>query len=521
MGRKPSSESLMKSGRCCDVLLIQPVIRHPIDSDVHNPSFDQYFQYMKVLAEQMGFFSLVTSGVPTPPMHLLSIASYLCEHNISVSVADLNLAYLSEGSDPEKELINRLEGDKPKILGISAMESYLLDSVYRLAEAAKNCDPQLFIVLGGVNATAIDEEILQTNKVDAVVRGEGEVTFFELCQALLNQGSLSSVKGISYIEDNSVVRNPDRPFMDLTKLPLPAREIYPLEKIYNLNNGVDAVYASRGCPYKCLFCHGPSFWKKIWRGRNPDDVVKELDYIERKGGKVAFLYDMNFGFSKEWALELCQKITKAKLKVIWGCELRVENLLDMKFLEEIYRAGCRSVFVGIESMDQQSLSGVDKGYLVKELYEGLKNAVNVGINVETTVMIGMPDDTRDSIRHTTNKIIDLFQNDMLKLVHYFLCIPWRGTELGNHPEKYGLNIVCRNHRNFITAPSIPIASTKYLSAEEVYALWEEGVVKLCDEVKMKLLFMELQKVLNPKLARSKAEGLSGVAGLPSGSRRKG
>jgi len=501
MGRKSSGKSRIESKRCCDVLLTQPVIRHPIDSDVHNPSFDQYFQYMKVLAEQMGFFSLVTSGVPTPPTHLLSIASYLCEHNISVSVADLNLAYLSEGSDPEKEMINRLEEDKPKILGISAMESYLLDSVYRLAETAKNCNPQLFIVLGGVNATAMDEEILLTKKVDAVVRGEGESTFVELCQALLNQESLSNVKGISYIEGNSVVRNPDRAFMDLTKLPLPAREIYPLEKMYHLNNGVDAVYASRGCPYKCLFCHGPSFWKSRWRGRNPYDVVKELDYIERKAGKVAFLYDMNFGFSKKWALELCQKIAERKLELIWGCELRVENLLDMKFLEKIYEARCRTVFVGIESMDQQSLSGVDKGYLVKELTEGLNNAANVGINVETTVMIGMPDDTVDSIQNTTNGIISLFRNELLKLVHYFLCVPWPGTEIGNHPEKYGLKIVCRNHRNFITAPSVPIASTKYLSAEEVYSLWEEGVVKLCDEVKNKLLFMELQKVINSTLGQ--------------------
>ncbi len=192
MGRKPSGKSRIKSRRCYDILLTQPVIRHPIDSDVHNPSFDQYFQYMKVLAEHMGFFSLVTSGVPTPPMHLLSIASYLCEHKINVSVADLNLVYLSEGSDPEKELINRLEGDKPRILGISAMESYLLDSVYRLAEIARNYNPQLFIVLGGVNATAMDEEILLTHKVDAIVRGEGEVTFVELCQALLNQESLST-----------------------------------------------------------------------------------------------------------------------------------------------------------------------------------------------------------------------------------------------------------------------------------------------------------------------------------------
>lgn len=87
-------------------------------------------------------------------------------------MADLSLAYLSEGSDPQNELINRLERVNPKILGISAMESYLLDSVYRLAETAKNWDPQLFIVLGGVNATVMDEEILQTNKVDVVVRGE-------------------------------------------------------------------------------------------------------------------------------------------------------------------------------------------------------------------------------------------------------------------------------------------------------------------------------------------------------------
>lgn len=183
-------------------------------------------------------------------------------------------------------------------------------------------------------------------------------------------------------------------------------------------------------------------------------MVKELVYIERKrkGGEVAFLYDMNFGFSKEWAFDLCKKIVEAKLQVIWGCELRVDNLLDKEFLEEICKARCRSVFVGIESLDQHALSGVDKGYSVEELDEALRNAANIGINVDTTVMIGMPDDTTYSILHTTDKIIKLFQDELLKLVHYFLCIPWPGTEIGDHPEKYGLKIVCRNYHNFITAP---------------------------------------------------------------------
>jgi anaerobic magnesium-protoporphyrin IX monomethyl ester cyclase len=493
---RPDYTSPTRPSPSSEVLLVQPVIRHPVDRDVHNPHFARYFNYMKVIAEESGFLSLVTSGELSPPTHLLSIAAYLREQNVTASVADLNLSYLSDGAEPEKKLIDKLEQIQPKVLGISAMESYVMDSVYRLVETAKNWDPELFVVLGGVNATAMDEEILQTNKVDAVVRGEGEATFFELCQAFLNRESLSSVKGISYLNDNGLVRNPDRAFMDLSKLPLPAREIYPLEKIYILNKGVDAVYASRGCPYKCLFCHSPSFWKRQWRGRNPDYVVRELDYIESKGGKVVFFYDMNFGCSKEWALNLCQQIAEAKLGLLWGCELRVESLLDRKFLEEIYHGGCRSVFVGIESMDQQSLTGVDKGYSVKELYQGLRNAVDIGINVEATVMIGMPDDTADSICYTTNEMIKLFRNGLLKLVHYFLCIPWRGTEIGNHPEKYGLNIVCRNYRHFITAPSVPIASTKYLTAEEVYSLWEKGIESLCSEVEMKLLFMNLKKVLN-------------------------
>jgi hypothetical protein len=104
MDRKPNGKSGTKDQSCYDVLLTQPVMRHPIDNDVHNPSFDQYFQYMRTLAEQIGFFSLVTSGIPTPPAHLLSLASYLIKQNISVSVTDLNPIYLSGGSDPENDL---------------------------------------------------------------------------------------------------------------------------------------------------------------------------------------------------------------------------------------------------------------------------------------------------------------------------------------------------------------------------------------------------------------------------------
>jgi methyltransferase len=166
--------------------------------------------------------------------------------------------------------------------------------------------------------------------------------------------------------------------------------------------------------------------------------------------------------------------------------------LDRSFLDALQHAGCRSVFVGIESMDQKALTGVDKGYPAHALAAGLQNAARAGIGVEATVMIGLPEDTTATIRRTTDAVIGLFQDGRLKLVHYFLCVPWPGTVIGDHPERYGIDIVCRRHAHLITAPSVPVASTKYLNAEDVFALWEEGVARLSEATRQKLMLQALR-----------------------------
>lgn len=448
---------------------------------------------MRRLAAAMDFNSLVTSAVPSPPTTMLSLAAYLRAQQLRVTVADLNLSFLADGILPEAELIARLAQDQPRIVGIGAMESYLLEAVYRLARAARDYNPRLYIVVGGVNATAIDADILQTGKIDAVVRGEGEETLADLCRTVLERGDLRKVVGISYRHEGQVVRNPDRPFLDLANLPLPARDLYPLARMYALNGGVDAVYGSRGCPAACLFCHGPNFWKRQWRGRPPGQVVRELGAIAAQGGRIAFLYDMNFGYRRAWALEIARQIERAPWQLTWGCELRVDHLLDRAFLKALHRAGCRSVFVGLEALEPVTLAGIDKGYTRETLETALTNATQVGIGVEATVMIGLPADTAASIRHTTDAALNLFHDGRLKLVHYFLCVPWVGTAIGDRPEDYGVEVVCSNHANLITAPSVALASTRRLAPDAVYALWEEGVERLYAAVRQKRMLLKLEQ----------------------------
>ena len=489
----------MRSGRLPagdgpqDVLLVQPVIRHPREAHLHSPVFNQYFHAMQRLAEETGFHSLVTRGVPSPPTHLLSLAAFLRAENIRVGVVDLNLHYLAAENEPEVELVDRLAAASPRVLGISAMESYLLEAVLRLVRAARQVDPDLFIVLGGVNVTAMDHRLLQEEAVDAVVRGEGEATLAELCQAVFDRRPLAGVAGVSWREGGRVVRNPPRPLMDLATLPLPARDLYPLAQMYERNGGVDAVYGSRGCPHRCLFCHGPAFWGGRWRGRRPAHVVQELSQIAKSGGRVVFLYDMNFGHDRAWALEIADGIARAKLGLVWGCELRVDQMRDRPFLEALHRSGCRSAFVGIESMDPLSLAAVDKGYAAWEIEEALHNANRTGIDIEATVMIGLPEDSAASIRQTTDAVVRLFEDDQLRLVHYFLCVPWPGTALGANPERYGIDVACTATPHLITAPSIPLASTRHLNAREVFELWEAGVIRLRDTTRRKLMLQRIRQ----------------------------
>jgi radical SAM superfamily enzyme YgiQ (UPF0313 family) len=476
-----------------DILLVQPVIRHPRDAHLHSPVFNRCFQGMKLLTEETGFLSLVVRGVPSPPTHLLSLAGYLRAQGIRVAVADLNLSYLADAREPEDELRNRLAEHSPRILGISAMESYLMDAVGRLVRTAREADPDLLIVAGGVNATSIDSILLRDLGADAVVRGEGEATLAALCRAVSAQAPLDGIAGLAWRRGEQTVRNPDRPLMDLANLALPARDLYPLAQMYALNGGVDAVYASRGCPHRCLFCHGPAFWRRRWRGRPPDHVARELAWIGAHGARTAFLYDMNFGHDRDWALAVAAGIARQAPDIVWGCELRVEQLLDRSFLEAIQRAGCRSTFVGIESLNTHCLAGVDKAYPAAALDQALENASRVGIGVEATVMIGLPEDSAASIRRTTDAVIRLFREKRLALVHYFLCVPWPGTAIGDHPARHGVQLAAARHAHYVTAPSVPLASTKHLRAGEVFSLWEEGVAQLEDEVRQQIVLRRLRR----------------------------
>ena len=460
-------------------MLIQPTLLQVPLNEFANSTLDLLSDY----AEKIGMFGLTRDDV-VPPVSMLSIAQQVMNDGFSVSIVDM---YLEEicGGDPKKLLIERIKKENPLIVGIADMEACTMDAAIYVADTVKDINKNIITVMGGVNATPMDEFLLNNyDNLDVIVKNEGEQTFSELVKKSFNTKSFDDIRGITYRVGEKIKKNPPRPFMQPEEIPIPNREIYSLEKLYKVNSKVDMVFGSRGCPYNCSFCNGPSFWKRRWRGRLVEDIIKELKTIEEAGAKRFHMWDLNFGVNKKWVKRLCDAIQDEGIGLEWEVELRVDDLKE-PLIKNLRKAGCNTAFCGIESPDQAILDSVHKSYESSSQERALKTAKKQGLNIEGGYVVGLPEDNERSISATTNQAVKYLESDLV-IPLFFIFVPFPGTEIGENPEKFGIKIENKNFQHFHFIPPKPLASTKYLTAEEVFDLWELGQKRIFESVNQKL-----------------------------------
>lgn len=178
-----------------------------------------------------------------PYLGLAYIAAYLRNKGIDCSVIDAKFERLDF-----EELMKRLRLLGPSIVGITATTPEI-SRAHEVAEAAKKNLNGVITIVGGAHATALPEETLREFPAfDMAVFGEGELTSYELVEAVTNGNSLSDIKGLCYRKDNEVLCNSRRDWIgNLDELPFPAWDLYPRSKVY-------PIMATRGCPFRCNFC---------------------------------------------------------------------------------------------------------------------------------------------------------------------------------------------------------------------------------------------------------------------------
>src|SRR5580698_758544 len=375
----------------------------------------------------------------------------------------------------------------------------------KLAAAMKAANPKLKIAFVGPHVTTLPEASLQEGAaIDFVVRREFDYAAVEYA----NGKPLDEILGISYRGPNGkVIHNPDRPAVDNLDAMPDVVDVYKRDldpRRYNvpfLLYPFVSLYTTRGCPAQCTFCLWPQTLSgHPWRKRSTDDVAAEMAKAKQLWPDVKefFFDDDTFNIQKARTIELCAKLKP--LGLTWSCTSRVTT--DFETLKAMKEAGCRLLIVGYESGDQQILKNIKKGATVERARAFAKDCRDLGLTIHGDFILGLPGETKESIRNTINfaKSLDV-ETIQVSIAHAY-----PGTEFYDFAKENGFIV---NNGQMVDEEGHQLAHIEYPGLPKEYVL--EMVHRFYDEYyfRPKAAWRVVSKaIINRDLPRLYAESKS-------------
>ncbi len=231
--------------------------------------------------------------------------------------------------------------------------------------------------VGGPHATVMPDTIPEY--VDYIVQGEGEYVISDLLQGKYKRGSIIKTQRIQDLDslprvDYDLFLKKDRKY----HFDFPFSDRQP---IFNMNT-------SRSCPYHCSFCGVQKIWGKLWTSQSSDRILDDIKYLKKKYGIAGIYFREDFFLvNKGRIYDLCEKMIKENLDIIWSCETRVDNM-DEDFVALMARSGCVGFYIGAESGSQKMLDYYNKQIDAYDIIKTCRFAHKYDISIAMSLIIG-------------------------------------------------------------------------------------------------------------------------------------
>ncbi|HCC46823.1 MAG TPA: hypothetical protein DEQ38_01705 [Elusimicrobia bacterium] len=370
------------------------------------------------------------------PLGLLYIAAYLEREGHLVKVFDQTV-----GQTPA-EIASEIIGWGPELSGLTATTPQFALAL-RIAAELKKVLPAVPVVVGGPHPSVCPEDSLASPEVDFVVIGEGERTLSEICAALGSPEKLAGVKGIGYKAGGKPVFTGTAPLIeDLDSLPFPARHLlaqrwyFAPPKIRGVwTKSLITVMASRGCPYRCIWCSSHTLFGRKVRNRSPENVLGEIAEARRDlGVDSVYFFDDTFTVNTVWTERFCELLAARGWKDFkWACQARV-NTVTPDLLAKMKKAGCVQLDFGVESGSQRILDILVKDTKIDMIKAAFRHTRAAGINTFASIIVGAPGETREDVLKTSELLAEI-RPDYTEI---FYATPYPGTRLYEIAKESGL-----------------------------------------------------------------------------------
>jgi len=335
-----------------------------------------------------------------------------------------------------KEIRKRIIEEKPHYVASTAITSTVLDAL-EILKLAKEIDPDIVTIIGGVHPTFMFREMLENEYVDYVVRGEGEETLTELLLSLKQGKAPESVKGVSYKSGDKIASTPPRPFIkDLDTLSTAWDLIEWKDYRYFVipKSRLGSVSTSRGCSHDCTFCSQQKFWHQSWRGRVPERVAEEIEMLKTKYGVNVFLIpDEHPTHDRERWERLMDILIEKDMGIYLLMETRAEDIVrDKDILWKYRKAGVVHIYIGVEATDQETLDLIKKDVKIEIGMEAIRLIHEHDMITETSFLLGFPHETKETVARTL-KLSKVYNPDF---AHYLALAPWPYAEMYKELKPY-------------------------------------------------------------------------------------
>ncbi|MFX1479366.1 MAG: B12-binding domain-containing radical SAM protein, partial [Promethearchaeota archaeon] len=394
-----------------------------------------------------------------PPLNLITIAAMVPEHE--AQLFDFKVQKYKENRF--RRMLNRAD-----VVAITSMTPQISDA-FEMAEMAK--EQGCTTIMGGYHPTLAPDYVAKHPAVDYIIRGEGEHTFRELIQFLdgnKNLGTIKDIDGVSYKnKEGKVKHNRERLLeLNLDNFPLPRRDLLDDSKYVFLG-----IESSRGCPYNCKFCCITKMWRNsdrpvTYRTKSTLRVMQEIYDINWKNKFVLFCED-NFTVKIKRTKKILETLIRSGVpnKLYFSCQSRVDTLYRNQWLIDLmHKAGMRQVFLGIESVHQQSLDAMNKQNTTPDMVRKVVSLLqDRGISIFGGVIIGFPGETKTMVREN----IQFARSLNLTMIQFTPITAFPGTEFYDEMEKKDM-ITSRNYRHYDLFH--PMMRTEELTSKEIYRL---------------------------------------------------
>ena len=332
------------------------------------------------------------------PLCMLALASPLLRGGFDVKLID-NVTF------PDFEEAVLRETADALCLGISLLTGPMIKAAIRVARAVKKLRPSLPIVFGGWHPSLVPEQTLLPDYVDAIVRGQGELTLLELVQRLAEGKDWRGVRGLSFKDRGGTHHEPERAVANINDLPAPAFHMAEVDA-YAAACGIRKLgYASSvGCPYACHYCTDQVFYKRRFNAYSAERVVSDLaDLVPRYNIEEVALLDSNFLVDIKRALAIARGIVASGIKFRWTFQASTDFLWKMSDddVQLLAESGVSHMGFGTESASQDVLRLMNKHHQkTEQMVETARKAELAGIHVTFNLILGYPGETEADRQQT-------------------------------------------------------------------------------------------------------------------------